>query len=145
MKSLPFLRTSLSLRQIRRRLPQLRGQSSPTLDLSEVRKKALELAAEVSQTNATAAEPVLAAYVDTHIADWLANVKARHDIVTAELDLLAVRVSEAKGFYQVRHDDQENVLDDLEGAVSHALERLSDPDSPFYEPEPRNKRRGRSS
>ncbi|RDI24506.1 hypothetical protein [Lentzea flaviverrucosa] len=145
MKSLPFLRASLALKQVRKHLPKLRGQSSPEIDMADVRTRALELADDVNDRNAVAAQPVLFGYVDAHIADWLANMKTHHDTVQAELDLLSVRVTEVKAFYQIHHDDQQNVLDDLEAAVSHALERLSDPDAPFYNPEPRNKRRGRDS
>lgn len=145
MKSIPFLRASAALRQVRKHLPKLRGQAPPPPDLAAVRDRALDLANDVDPRNAAAAAPVLFGFVDDHIADWLINVKAHHDTVEAQLDLLAVQVTEVTAFYQVHHNDQRNKLDDLEAAVSHALERLSDPDAPFYDPEPRDKRRGRQT
>ncbi len=145
MKSLPLLRTSLSLRRVKMRLPQLRGKSVPVINLKPLSKKLREMARQVGPSRTEAAEGILHGYVDTHVGEWLADAKARHDKVSAQLDLLATRVIEAETLYLAHHEDQENVLHDLEGAVSHALDRVASPDIPFHEPEPRSKRRGRKS
>ncbi|WP_309111937.1 hypothetical protein [Saccharothrix sp.] len=142
MKSLPMLRAALALRKVRARLPRLRGTPEPQLDLTAVRAELHGMLARVTPTTAWQAGPVLESYVDTHVADWLAKVKVHHETLATELDLLAARVAEVRELYQVHHDDQTGVLDDLEGAVSHALERVSDPDSPYFQPEPRNHRKG---
>jgi len=145
MKSLPLLRTSLSLRRVKMRLPRLRGKSVPVINLKPLSKKLLGMADDVSAAQTKAAEQILHGYVDAHVGEWLADAKARHDKVTAQLDMIAARVVEAEALYLTHHEDQENVLHDLEGAVSHALDRVASPDIPFHEPEPRSKRRGRKS
>ncbi|MEU0878654.1 hypothetical protein ABZ345_08665 [Lentzea sp. NPDC005914] len=145
MKSLPLLRTSLSLRKVKLQLPRLRGKSVPVIDLKALSRKLLGMANEVTAAQASAAEPILYGYVDTHVGEWLADARAHHDKVATQLDLIATRVVEAEALYLAHHEDQENVLHDLEGAVSHALDRVASPDVPFFDPEPRSKRRGRKS
>jgi hypothetical protein len=142
MKSLPLLRASLTLRRVRARLPRLRATPQPDLDVTTVRARLDEMLDRVTPATAWQAGRLLESFVDTHVADWLAGAKVHHETLATELDLLAVRVTEVRELYQVHHDDQTGVLDDLEGAVSHALERVSDPDAPYYEPEPRKQRRG---
>ena len=143
MKSLPLLRTSLSLRKVKTRLPRLRRRSAPVIDLKPLRKKLFGMARGVTPAQAEAAERILFGYVDTHVGEWLANARARHDEVATRLDLIAAGVIEAAALYQAHHEDQENVLHDLEAAVSHALDRVASRDIPFEDPEPRSKRRGR--
>lgn len=144
MKSRPLLKASVSLRLIRFRLPRLGSKREPAIDLSTVRREIETLLDRVTAGSVEQAGLLLDHYVDSYVADWLGRANVHHRTVTAELDVLAVRVSEARELFQVHYDDQAGVLDDLEGAVSHALERVSDPDAPYYEPEPRNKRRGES-
>lgn len=143
MKSLPLWRASLSLRKVKMRLPRLRGKSVPVIDLKPLSKKVLGMASGVTAGQAETARHILYGYVDAHVGEWLADAKARHDEVATQLDLIAARVVEAEALYLAHHEDQENVLHDLEGAVSHALDRVASPDVPLHEPEPRSKRRGR--
>jgi hypothetical protein len=142
MKSLPLLRASLKLRRIRARLPGLRREAEPVLDLSDVRAALDSMLERVTAETAGRAGPMLESYVDTHVAEWLSRGKADHQAVISELGLLATRVTEVRELYRVHHDDQDAVLADLEGAVSHAWQRVTEPDTPYYEPEPRSKRRG---
>ncbi|NUT99103.1 MAG: hypothetical protein HOY78_44580 [Saccharothrix sp.] len=141
MKSWPMLRASLALRRVRTRLPQLRATPEPDLDVTAVRARLDEMLDGITPATAWQAGRLLESFVDTHVADWLAKARVHHETLATELDLLAVRVAEVRELYQVHHEDQTGVLDDLEGAVSHALERVSDPDAPYYEPEPRKQRR----
>ncbi|GAA0216777.1 hypothetical protein GCM10010492_13280 [Saccharothrix mutabilis subsp. mutabilis] len=141
MKSLHMLRASLALRKVRARLPRLRGTPEPELDLTPVRARLDEMLARVTPATAWQAGRVLESYVDNHLTEWLAKVALHHETVATEVDLLAARVAEVRALYEVHHDHQSGVLDHLEGAVSHALERVSDPDSPYYQPEPRLRRR----
>ncbi|XVV04490.1 hypothetical protein ACQPW3_03475 [Actinosynnema sp. CA-248983] len=136
MKSLPMLRASLALRQVRARLSKLRRTPEPQLDLTAARAKLHEELARVTATTAWQAGRELESIVDNSVADWLAKVEVHHRSLTTELELLATRVTEVRELYQVHHEDQTKVLNDLEGAVSHALERVSDPDSPFFQPDP---------
>lgn len=145
MKSLPLLRTSLSLRKVKTQLPRLRGRSVPVINLKALSRKLLGMAGEVTADQAKDAKLILHRLVDTHVGEWLAEAKAGHDEVATRLDLIAARLVEAEALYLAHHENQENVLHDLEGAVSHALDRVANPDVPLFDPEPRSKRRGRKA
>jgi hypothetical protein len=142
MKSYSLMRASWALRKVKTHLPRLRSRPEPKIDVEGVQTKLKEMHARVTAETVRASGPVLDAYVDTHVADWLALMKTHHNTVTAELDKLAVEVAELTELYRIHLEDQEDVLNDLDGAVTHALERLSEPDSPFYEPGTRNERKG---
>ncbi|TCO52914.1 hypothetical protein [Actinocrispum wychmicini] len=142
MKVLPLLRASLTLRKVKARLPRLRGMKGPVLDEESVRAKLASKLAGVTGATAGQAGPHLESYVDNHVADWLDRMAVHHRTLLAELDALAVHLAGLKERYRIQVEDQKLRVDDLEGAVSHALKRVSDPDSPFHEPEPRSNHRG---
>ena len=97
---------------------------------------------KVAATTSNAARPDLDSYVDTYVAEWLARMKAHHDEVVAELDVLAGQVAGIEELYRTHLSDLDDMVGDLQRAVSHALERVSDPDAPYYEPVPRRQRKG---
>ncbi len=131
------------IRRVERRLRGIHHRPERRLDLSELRRElAVRVAALAPEQRGPAAVEVLDAYVDTYISDWLSGMRGRHSAVLNEIDLLEVHVSRAREMLLALHEDQSARLADLEGAVSHALERVTDPDAPSYEPVPRQRRGG---
>lgn len=81
------------------------------------------------------------AYVDTFISNWKGRMLSRHRQVLNRLDVLEVRVKPYLDRSDALHADDMSRLDHLDGAVSHALDRVADPDTPFMDPLPRQRRR----
>jgi hypothetical protein len=92
-----------------------------------------------SQRDPTAS---ISAYVRAHKAEWALQIKAKHNEVLAEIGGLAAEVHALVEYRRILCEDQRDVMDDLDAAVAHALERLTDPDAPYHEPIRRSERRG---
>lgn len=84
---------------------------------------------------------VIDAYIDTFLSNWKGRMLRDHRRVLNRLDLLEVRVKPYLERSDALHSDDMSRLGDLDGAVSHALDRVSDPDTPFTDPLPRQRRR----
>lgn len=130
-----------ALRGYEKAFLRLSRKKAPELDLSNVRKEVDAMIGKVAATTAAAAKPALDSYVDTYVAEWLARMKAHHDEVVAELDVLGGQVAGIEELYRTHLSDLDDIVGDLQRAVSHALERVSDPDTPYYEPIPRRQRK----
>jgi hypothetical protein len=78
-------------------------------------------------------------YVDTFISNWRGRMLGRHRQVLNRLDVLEVRVKPYLDRSDALHADDMSRLDHLDGAVTHALDRVSDPDTPFMDPLPRQR------
>ncbi|EWM12183.1 hypothetical protein [Kutzneria sp. 744] len=126
-------RQRAKVRELERKLRDL--QWSPTVDASEARKNIKHIKRVRGR--------VTDEYVDTFVVDWLAAAKRKHDTVGVDLRLLAAHVEEIRTGFGIRLDHQEDVVSDLKAAVAHAWDRISDPDSPFFEPRTRRMDGGR--
>ncbi|MCG8915212.1 hypothetical protein L6E12_05335 [Actinokineospora sp. PR83] len=82
------------------------------------------------------------AYVTAHKAEWALRVKAEHNELLAELGGVAAEAHALVAYRRVLCEDQRDLVDDLDVAVAHALERVTDPDAPYHEPIRRSERRG---
>jgi hypothetical protein len=80
-------------------------------------------------------------YIDSFISNWRGRMLSRHRHVLNRLDVLEVRVKPYLDRSDALHADDLSRLDHLDGAVSHALDRVADPDTPFMDPLPRQRRR----
>lgn len=136
-------KTSASLRQVERKLRVLRKIRKHKIDLVGVRKrlKAMRKAVDRSPGGAT---DQLNSYVDAHREDWVAKAKREHDGVLEDLHLLEVRVDEVRTGYEIRLKHHRDVVGYLRAAVTHAWDRISDPDSPYYDPRVRRRHGGLS-
>jgi hypothetical protein len=134
--------TPSRLREARESLQHLHSHPAPKLDVTQIRDKVMGMIATMAPDRRRAAEPALHAYVDTYLTDWLSEARTGHNKLLNEIDRIAGQVGEVRAMYLTLHEDQSAVLGDLERAVSHALERVSDPDSPYFEPVSRQQHRG---
>jgi len=82
------------------------------------------------------------AYVRAHKAEWALQIKATHNDLLTEIGSLAAEAHALVEYRRILCEDQRDVMDDLDAAVAHALERVTDPDSPYHEPIRRSERRG---
>ncbi|MGX7826062.1 hypothetical protein ACTG9Q_13305 [Actinokineospora sp. 24-640] len=141
MNTFQIWKASLALKRVKHRLPKLSTEAHDGFAVATDEARLADTLKEVPMGALRKSGLIMDAYLDTFVAKWLTDAKAHHDSVTVKLDLVAARVAAVVEVCRIRHDDQEDVLHDLEAAVSHALERLADPDTPFYEPVSRAERR----
>ncbi|MET8996653.1 hypothetical protein [Amycolatopsis sp. NPDC004169] len=84
----------------------------------------------------------LNAYIEAHKAKWLLQLTANHNEFVAEIEALAAEVHALVEYRRILCEDQRDIMDDLDAAVAHALERVTDPDAPYHEPVRLSERRG---
>ncbi|MDQ7803292.1 hypothetical protein Q5425_06095 [Amycolatopsis sp. A133] len=88
------------------------------------------------------ARPYLNAYIQAHKAKWLLQLTASHNELVDEIRALAAEAEALVEYRRILCQDQRDIMDDLDAAVSHALERVTDPDAPYHEPIRLSERRG---
>jgi hypothetical protein len=128
---------------IEQRKRDLRKRAAPDIAVAGLRKdidrKVKSLGREAEPA------PSINAYVQAHKAEWELQIKARHNELLADIGGLAAEVHGLVEYRRILCEDQRDVMDDLDVAVAHALERVTDPDAPYHEPIRRSERRGGKS
>lgn len=125
---------------IERRLRNLREPASPDAAVAELARDVGQKIEELGR-DAGAAAP-LNAYIQAHKAKWVSEAKDQHNKLLIEIGKLEAETEALLESRRIRCEDQRDVMDDLDAAVAHALERVTDPDSPYREPVRRSERRG---
>jgi hypothetical protein len=127
-------------RSIEQRLRRLRERATPDIAVegltTDIGQKVKSLEQGIDPRTS------LNAYVMAHKAEWTLRIKARHNELLAEIGDLAVEAHALVEYRRILCEDQRDVIDDLDIAVSHALERVTDPDAPYHEPIRMSERRG---
>ena len=129
------------LRRVVKRLRHIHHQPSRPLDLDRIRDRFAEFLPPVGAAGEKATAD-LDVYIDTHVAEWRREQRVRHEAVLGELDLLVIDIELVHKQFLTLHEDRNVKLSDLEGAVSHAMDRVSDPDNPYLSPGPRKRHGG---
>jgi hypothetical protein len=125
-------KTPESLKQVERKLRGLRKSRAHKINLFGVRRR-------LKTMNKADDLPAADQWVDTHREDWIAKAKSSHDGVLEDLNLLEIRVDEIQAGYEVELEHHRDVVSYLRAAVTHAWDRISDPESPYYDPRVRRR------
>ena len=125
---------------IERRLRNLREPAPPDVAVAELARDVGRKIEELGP-DAGAAAP-LDAYIQAHKAKWAVEVKDQHNRLLIEIGKLEAETEALLESRRILCEDQRDVMDDLDAAVAHALERVTDPDSPYHEPVRRSERKG---
>jgi cytosine/adenosine deaminase-related metal-dependent hydrolase len=129
------------LRRVVKSLRHINDQPSRPLDLNRIRDRFAEFLPPAGAAGEQATAD-LDVYIDTHVAEWRREQRVRHEAVLGELDLLVIDIEQVRKQFLTLHEDRNVKLSDLEGAVSHAMDRVSDPDNPYLSPGPRKRHGG---
>lgn len=133
-------RTERIPRSVQQRVRDLEKRSAPAIAVTELKKDIGKKI--VSLKGKTAPSASVNDYVMAHKAQWALQIKARHNELLADIAGLAAEAHALVKERQILCEDQRDVVDDLDIAVAHALERVTDPDAPYHEPIRRSERRG---
>lgn len=129
--------TPLVLRGVIKRLRSVESLPEPTLNFDQLRPAIRRIVEEMAPSNT---DGMVIAAVDAHIAScihefWRA-AQQHHNLTIAQLDELMVQMHSYLREVDGLNDDVYSQFTHLNGAVTHALDRISDPDTPFYDPIP---------
>lgn len=127
-------------RSIEKRMRDLRKRMAPepsTAGLSQDIGRKLKTLGKKTDPAAS-----IDAYVLAHKAEWLLQVKAWHNELLDEIGSLTAEARALVAHRRVLCEHERDVMDDVDAAVAHALERVTDPDSPYHEPIRRSERKG---
>lgn len=127
-------------RSIKRQVRDLQERSAPAIAVAGLTKDIGQKVDSLGKGSDPAAS--IGAYVLAHKAEWALQIKAKHNEVMAAIGGLAAEAHALVEYRRILCEDQRDVMDDLDAAVSHALERVTDPDAPYHEPIRRSERRG---
>ncbi|RSN46032.1 hypothetical protein DMC64_14920 [Amycolatopsis sp. WAC 04197] len=127
-------------RSIEKRLRYLRKREAPEIVTAQLAEDIDRKVAAVGE----GADPTTSIenYVMAHKAQWALKIKDEHNRLLTEIGGLAAEADALVEYRRILCEDQRDVLDDLDAAVAHALERVTDPDAPYHEPIRRSERRG---
>jgi hypothetical protein len=129
--------TPLVLRGVIKRLRQVESMPEPALNFDQLRPA---IRAIVEKMAPETADGLVIAAVDAHIAScihefWRA-AQQHHNLTIAQLDELMVQMRSYLREVDGLNEDVYSQFTHINGAVTHALDRVSDPDTPFYDPIP---------
>ncbi|WET76203.1 hypothetical protein P3102_18875 [Amycolatopsis sp. QT-25] len=127
-------------RSIEKRLRDLQKREAPDIATAQLKKDIDRRLAALGEGADPAAS--IKNYVSAHKAEWTLKVKDEHNRRLTEIGGLATEAHALVEYRRILCEDQRDVLDDLDSAVAHALERVTDPDAPYHEPIRRSERRG---
>jgi hypothetical protein len=127
-------------RSIEQRLRDVQKQAAPDVTVARLTKD-IHQKVKSLQEGADAAASI-DAYIQAHKTEWALRIKSRHNDLLTEIESLAGEAHALVVYRQILCEDQRDVMDDLDVAVAHALERVTDPDAPYHEPIRRSERRG---
>lgn len=134
--------TPLALRGVVRRLRRIEARRDPALDLAKVRAQVRRLVAELTPGyDPEAVQAEIESYIDTFIYDFLRPLERRHHSCLGQLDHLEAKVQAYLEEAGALNLDVYSQLTHLDGAVTHALDRVSDPDTPFNDHIPQQRPR----
>ncbi|MGI5247118.1 hypothetical protein [Dactylosporangium sp. CA-139066] len=143
MKLRPRIMTSLGVRLVIRRLQRLPAGQDNVIDSERVGRELRDLIAGMAPEHID--EEIYAAidqYVDSYVSQFRREMYERYNSDLIELDLLETRLRPYLEWADEVNSDERSRVEHMNGAVTHALDRVSDPDQPYRDPIRPNHNRG---
>lgn len=124
-------------RYVERKLREMarRPRSDDVLDIDKVRHDVQRQVDAIAPERLT--ESVYEAIdklVDNYVDEFLSRMRARHDEELSELDRLRIKINPYLSQANALMGDQKNVIGYFDMAVTHALDRLVDGETPLTDP-----------
>ncbi|GLW91196.1 hypothetical protein [Actinokineospora globicatena] len=133
-------------RPLEHRVRELGKRVLPDIAVDKLRAKIATNVNNIKAKAATSPEvdpaPSIIAYILAHKAEWVLRAKSEHNEYLTEIGGVEAEAKALVEYCRIRWEDQRDLLDDLDAAVAHALERVTDPDTPYHEPIRRSERTG---
>ncbi|MGV9364467.1 hypothetical protein [Amycolatopsis sp. NPDC003731] len=129
-------------RALTRRLRDLHKRALPEIADAQLLEYVDRTVGSLGDSDAPRA--LIDGYVQAHKAKWTLQLKASHNELLGEIEELAADARALVEHRRILCQDQRDIMDDLDAAVAHALERVTDPDAPYHEPVRLSERRGRN-
>ncbi|HKT00677.1 MAG TPA: hypothetical protein VJT31_14195 [Rugosimonospora sp.] len=122
--------TPLGIRSVMRRLRRYPAGHDDSIDVERVGRELHKLVAAAPEHVDEETFAAIDQYVDSYVSGLRSEMYERYSADLNELDLLEARVAAVSG-------DDRSRLEHMDAAVAHALDRLSEPDPPHLDPNPR--------
>ncbi|GAA3039869.1 hypothetical protein [Actinokineospora globicatena] len=133
-------------RSLEQRVRDLEKRALPDMEVADLTKdidtKVVAIKDMATQGRDVDPIPSITDYVRAHTAEWELRTKSKHNEYLAEIGGVEAEAKALVEYRRIRWEDQRDLLDDLDAAVSHALERVTNPDTPYHEPIRRSERTG---
>ncbi|WP_117213942.1 hypothetical protein [Allorhizocola rhizosphaerae] len=129
--------TPLVLRGVVKRLRKLEAQRPPVLRFESMRPEIHRLVERLAPSHSD--REVIAAvdaFIAGRIQEFWADATRDHNLTTAQLNELATQVRAYVQEVERLNEDVRSRFVDMNGAVIHALDRVTNPDTPFFDPIP---------
>lgn len=138
--------TPIGVRRVIRRLEAIAGRHEQRreirLDIDAARAELESIVKRMAPDRVD--EDLLVAlerFVDSFVSDFRREAYERYSADLNELDLLETKLRPYLDWADEVNAEERSKLTHMDGAVSHALDRVVDPDTPYRDPIPRTPRR----
>ena len=129
--------TPLVLRGVVKRLRKVENEPEPVLSLDQLRS---EVRGIVERMAVSYSDGLILAEVNSFLAakihEFWRDAQRHHNHTMADLNLLTAQVNAYIAEMHRLNDDVDSRFGHINGAVTHALDRISDPDTPYFDPIP---------
>lgn len=133
------MRLPRDLKRVEKELLRLRRRESPAPDLKGAQEDIRLLVRSMVADGYHDDEIVAAvdAHVDSLSTGWIADSHRAHMSVMSRLDTLQIPVEQALVRTGTLDHNEELKLRDYNGAAENVIDQLIDPDTPYFDPLPR--------
>jgi hypothetical protein len=128
-------------RSIEQRLRDVQKRPTPDVAVAKLTKDIGQKVEALREGTDAAAS--IKTYILAHQTEWALRIRSQYNELLTEIDSLAGEAHALVVYRRILCENQRDVLDDLDVAVAHALERVTDPDAPYHEPIRWSERKGR--